>query len=120
MKRKLLFNLTIIFAVLENCFLPGYANPSLTVKPQSQQIAQLQVNCNNPKTDLETKECIRLRYVAADQRLNQVYQQIIPTLNSEERSEAGFNYEIITANLKFTEVERVQVIEDFSMNVWSA
>ena len=86
MKRKLLFSLTIIFAVLENCFLPGYANSIPTVKRQSQQIAQTQVNCNNPRGDIEVRACIRLRYEAADLRLNQVYQQIIPTLSSEERA----------------------------------
>ncbi len=86
MKRKLLFSLTIMLAVLENCFLPGYANSIPTVKRQSQQIAQSQVNCNNLSSNVEIKECIRLRYEAADQRLNQVYQQIIPTLSSEERA----------------------------------
>lgn len=85
-KRWLLFSSTIILTVLESCFLPVYANSIPTVKPQFQQIAQSQTNCNNPKTDIEVRQCIRLRYEAADQRLNQVYQQIIPTLSSEERA----------------------------------
>jgi len=86
MKGQLLFGLAIIFAVLESYSLPGYANSIPTVKRQSQQIAQTQVNCNNPTNNLEIKECIRLKYEAADQRLNQVYQQIIPMLSSEEKA----------------------------------
>ena len=85
MKKQLLFSLTMILTVLGS-YLPVYANSIPTFKPQSQQIVQSQVNCNNPTNNLEIKECIRLRYEAADLRLNQVYQQIIPTLSSEERA----------------------------------
>ena len=48
-------------------------------------IAQRQPNCNNPQNNIEIKECIRLRYEAADRRLNQVYQQLISKLSREER-----------------------------------
>ncbi|WP_293126066.1 lysozyme inhibitor LprI family protein [Microcoleus sp. bin38.metabat.b11b12b14.051] len=49
--------------------------------------AQRQPNCNNPhQNNLEIKECIRLRYEAADRRLNEVYQQLISKLSREERS----------------------------------
>jgi uncharacterized protein YecT (DUF1311 family) len=84
MKKQLLFSLTMILTVLGS-YLPVYANSIPTFKPQSQQIVQSQVNCNNPRSDIEVRACIRLRYEAADQRLNQVYQQIIPTLSSEEK-----------------------------------
>ena len=50
------------------------------------QIAQRQRNCSNPLSNVEYKECIRLRYEAADKRLNQVYQQLIPKLSRKERS----------------------------------
>lgn len=49
--------------------------------------AQLQqLNCNSAKTNMEIKECIRLRYEAADRQLNQVYKELILKLSSEERS----------------------------------
>lgn len=48
--------------------------------------AQQQPNCNNPhQNNLEIKECIRLRYEAADRRLNEVYQQLLAKLSREER-----------------------------------
>ena len=48
--------------------------------------AQRLPNCNNPQNNLEIKECIRLRYQAADRRLNEVYGQLILKLSAEERS----------------------------------
>lgn len=50
------------------------------------EIAQRQPNCNNPRSDIEIKECIRLRYEAADRRLNDVYKQLVAKLSREERS----------------------------------
>lgn len=50
------------------------------------EIAQRQPNCNNPRSDIEIKECIRLRYEAADRRLNDVYKQLLSKLSREERS----------------------------------
>jgi uncharacterized protein YecT (DUF1311 family) len=50
------------------------------------QIAQRQRNCSNPQSNVEYKECARLRYEAADKRLNQVYQQLLPKLSRRERS----------------------------------
>ncbi|MFS8118398.1 MAG: lysozyme inhibitor LprI family protein [Microcoleus sp.] len=49
-------------------------------------IAQRLRNCSNPQSNAEYKECIRLRYEAADRRLNQVYQQLLPKLSRRERS----------------------------------
>jgi uncharacterized protein YecT (DUF1311 family) len=49
-------------------------------------IAQRQPNCNSPQTDIEIKECIRLRYEAADRLLNDVYKQLLSKLSREERS----------------------------------
>lgn len=54
--------------------------------PTLSPIAQRQPNCNNAQTDIEIKECIRLRYEAADRRLNEVYKQLIAKLSREERS----------------------------------
>ncbi|MCC3408037.1 MAG: DUF1311 domain-containing protein [Microcoleus sp. PH2017_10_PVI_O_A] len=49
-------------------------------------IAQRQRNCSNPQSNVEYKECARLRYEAADRRLNQVYQQLVAKLSRKERS----------------------------------
>lgn len=51
-------------------------------------IAQRQPDCNNlqNKSNIEILKCIRLRYEAADKRLNQVYQQLVAKLNRRERS----------------------------------
>lgn len=49
-------------------------------------IAQQQRNCSNPQSNVEILKCIRLRYEAADRRLNQVYQQLLPKLSRRERS----------------------------------
>ena len=47
-------------------------------------IAQ-QINCENPGSNVEYKECARRAYEAADKRLNQVYQQVISSVTGEER-----------------------------------
>ena len=44
------------------------------------------MQCNNAQSNVEIKECIRLRYEAADKRLNQVYQQLVAKLSRKERS----------------------------------
>ncbi|MCW6051368.1 lysozyme inhibitor LprI family protein [Lyngbya sp. CCAP 1446/10] len=49
-------------------------------------IAQRLRNCSHPGSNAEYKECIRLRYEAADRRLNQVYQQLVAKLNRKQRS----------------------------------
>ena len=49
-------------------------------------IAQRQPNCSNPQINVEYKECARLRYQAADRRLNDVYRQLVAKLNRQQRS----------------------------------
>lgn len=48
------------------------------------ELAQ-QINCRNPTSNVEYKECAYRAYQAADRRLNQVYQQVISTLSGEEK-----------------------------------
>ena len=38
------------------------------------------LNCNNPQTQAAINECTKLSYQNADKKLNQVYQQLISTL----------------------------------------
>lgn len=49
--------------------------------------AQPQVNCANPTSNIEYKECAHRDYLAADRQLNQVYKQIISSLKGEEKQQ---------------------------------
>lgn len=42
-------------------------------------------NCKNPQTQAEMNACAGLSYQAADRRLNQVYQRLLPKLTSSRR-----------------------------------
>jgi len=52
----------------------------------SDTIAQ-QLNCDNPGSNVEYKECARRAYEQADRQLNQVYQQLRSKLSSAERKQ---------------------------------
>ncbi|MCC5623339.1 lysozyme inhibitor LprI family protein [Nostoc sp. CHAB 5715] len=43
------------------------------------------VNCNNTQTQIAINECAKLSYQKADKRLNQVYQQLLPTLETSRK-----------------------------------
>ena len=45
-----------------------------------------QLNCDRPQTEVEVRACIRLRYEAADKRLNDVYKQLIAKLSKEDKA----------------------------------
>ncbi|WP_339384125.1 lysozyme inhibitor LprI family protein [Microcoleus sp. LEGE 07076] len=45
-----------------------------------------QLNCDRPQGDVEVRACIRLRYELADERLNDVYKQLIGKLSKEEKA----------------------------------
>jgi uncharacterized protein YecT (DUF1311 family) len=47
--------------------------------------AQPQINCANPASNIEYKECAYRAYVASDKKLNQVYKQIVSTLRGKEK-----------------------------------
>lgn len=42
-------------------------------------------NCNNPQTQAAINECAKLSYQNADKKLNRVYQQLLPTLESARK-----------------------------------
>jgi uncharacterized protein YecT (DUF1311 family) len=48
------------------------------------QLAQ-QVNCKSPQTTLDQNVCSSQEFQAADRKLNQVYQQLQPKLNSKQK-----------------------------------
>jgi uncharacterized protein YecT (DUF1311 family) len=43
------------------------------------------INCQNPQSNIEYKECARRDYVAADKQLNNVYQKISARLKGDEK-----------------------------------
>lgn len=83
---RVIFSLIVSFAVVGSNYWPVFAELKQDSVATPNQIAQRQRNCNNLHNNIEIKECIRLRYEAADKRLNQVYQQLVPKLSRKERS----------------------------------
>jgi uncharacterized protein YecT (DUF1311 family) len=79
---SLMVSLTIVGSNSGSVFAELQQDSAATPSP----IAQQQPNCNNAQTNIEIKECIRLRYEAADRRLNDVYKQLLSKLSREERS----------------------------------
>jgi uncharacterized protein YecT (DUF1311 family) len=53
----------------------------------SSATAQPKLNCANPTSNIEYKECAHRAYLASDQKLNQVYKQIISGLTGEEKQQ---------------------------------
>jgi uncharacterized protein YecT (DUF1311 family) len=47
--------------------------------------AQPQIDCANPTSNIEYKECAYRAYVSADKKLNQVYRQVVSTLAGKEK-----------------------------------
>ena len=85
-KGRVIFSLIVSLAVVGSNSLPVFAQLKQDSVTIPDQIAQRQRNCSNPQSNAESKECIRLRYEAADKRLNQVYQQLLPKLSRKQRS----------------------------------
>jgi uncharacterized protein YecT (DUF1311 family) len=86
MKRRSIFSVVVSLAIVGSNSLPVFAQLQQDSSATPSPIAQRQPNCNNAQTNLEIKECIRLRYEAADRRLNDVYKQLVAKLSREERS----------------------------------
>ncbi len=61
----------------------GFLLPS-KASNNSPQLAQ-QPNCKNPQTTLDMNMCSSQEFQAADKKLNQVYQQLQPKINSKQK-----------------------------------
>jgi uncharacterized protein YecT (DUF1311 family) len=46
---------------------------------------QPQINCANPTSNIEYKECAYRAYTTSDKKLNQVYRQVVSTLVQKEK-----------------------------------
>lgn len=53
-------------------------------QPSAAQLAQ-QPNCKEPQTQFEINACAGIEYRNADNRLNQVYQQLLPNLAADRK-----------------------------------
>ncbi|MEG4801811.1 lysozyme inhibitor LprI family protein [Microcoleus sp. ARI1-B5] len=62
---------------------PGFLLPSQASNNRV-QIAQ-QPNCKSPQTTLDMNMCSSQEFKAADTKLNQLYQQLLPKLNSKQQ-----------------------------------
>ncbi|MBW4451637.1 MAG: lysozyme inhibitor LprI family protein [Nostoc indistinguendum CM1-VF10] len=63
--------------------------PTITIAgttPDFPEIRLVQkLNCNNPQTQTAINQCAKLSYQNADKKLNQVYQQLLPTLERSRK-----------------------------------
>ncbi|QSJ15615.1 lysozyme inhibitor LprI family protein [Nostoc sp. UHCC 0702] len=59
-------------------------NIHTAIAASKMQLAQ-KLNCNNAQTQLEINQCAQLSYKNADQKLNQVYQQLLPKLSRSRK-----------------------------------
>ncbi|MCC3473425.1 MULTISPECIES: lysozyme inhibitor LprI family protein [unclassified Microcoleus] len=86
-KGRAIFSLIVSLAVVGANSGPVFAGLQQDSTMAPNQIAQRQRNCSSPQqSNAEYKECMQLRYEAADKRLNQVYQQLLPKLSRKQRS----------------------------------
>ncbi len=69
--------------------LSSLATHSITIAGTTPDLREMRlvqrVNCNNPQTQIAINECAKLSYQRADKKLNQVYQQLLPTLERSRK-----------------------------------
>ncbi|MEH2237325.1 lysozyme inhibitor LprI family protein [Nostoc sp.] len=63
--------------------------PTMTIAGTTPDLPEMRLvqklNCNNPQTQTAINECTKLSYQNADKKLNRVYQQLLPTLESSRK-----------------------------------
>lgn len=85
MKGRSILNVAMGLIILGSSAAPVFAGLKPGIEVTSEQIAQHSSICNG-STTIEINRCLRLNYEAADRKLNKVYQQLMSTLNRQERS----------------------------------
>lgn len=83
---QVIFSLIVSLAVVGSNSWPVFAELKQDSAAIPNYIAQRQPDCNNLQNNIGIMKCIRLRYEAADKRLNQVYQQLVAKLSRKQRS----------------------------------
>jgi uncharacterized protein YecT (DUF1311 family) len=74
-------NLTNLKIALTTIYISGFT-ALLSIPPVG---AELKINCVNPGSNVEYKECAYRAYQAADKKLNQVYKPIFSSLTGKEK-----------------------------------
>ncbi|MEG4169911.1 MULTISPECIES: lysozyme inhibitor LprI family protein [unclassified Microcoleus] len=82
--RSLFWSIPYVIASL-NALVAIISTTSVSAQSPIFPIAQ-QINCDRPQGDAQVRTCIRLKYEVSDQRLNEVYKQLMSQLSEEERS----------------------------------
>ena len=63
--------------------------PTVTIAGTTPHLREMRLvqklNCNNAQTQIAINECAKLSYQRADKKLNQVYQQLLPTLETSRK-----------------------------------
>lgn len=63
--------------------------PTVTIAGTTPDLREMRLvqklNCNNPQTQTAINECAKLSYQRADKKLNQAYQQLLPTLETSRK-----------------------------------
>ncbi|ODH01303.1 hypothetical protein A4S05_29480 [Nostoc sp. KVJ20] len=63
--------------------------PTMTIAATTPDLPRMllvqKLNCNNPQTQTAINECTKLSYQNADKKLNQVYQQLLLTLERSRK-----------------------------------
>jgi uncharacterized protein YecT (DUF1311 family) len=61
-------------------------NLAIVLAQFDRSVMAQQINCYRLKEQIEFRNCIHLRYKAADKRLTEAYKQLIAKLNGEEKA----------------------------------
>ncbi|WP_375512373.1 lysozyme inhibitor LprI family protein [uncultured Nostoc sp.] len=79
-----------LLLVLASMLTLGSLNtPTITIAGTTPDLTKMRLvqklNCNNPQTQIAINECTKLSYQNADKKLNQLYQQLLPTLETSRK-----------------------------------
>jgi uncharacterized protein YecT (DUF1311 family) len=79
--------LLLVFASMLT--LSSLDTPTMATTGTTSDLPQMRLvqkfSCNNPQTQIAINECTKLSYQNADKKLNQAYQQLVPTLERSRK-----------------------------------
>lgn len=79
----------LLLALVSMLTLSSLPTPTMTMAGTTPDLPQMRLaqkfNCNNAQTQAAINECAKLSYQNADKKLNQAYQQLLPTLRRSRK-----------------------------------
>ncbi|MCC5657524.1 lysozyme inhibitor LprI family protein [Nostoc sp. XA010] len=79
----------ILLVLASMLTLSSLNTPTVTIADTAHNLREIRLvqrlNCNNPQTQIAINECAKLSYQRADKKLNQAYQQLLPTLETSRK-----------------------------------